>query len=103
MRTLDEVLASLPTQERAAVDARARELVTAYSLKQVRQAVAKTQREIAAVSGIGQENVSRLEQRDDMLVSTLSSYIKALGGELRLVAELPGSSPVEISLSSGRN
>jgi hypothetical protein len=101
MRTLDQVFASLPQDERAAVDARAQELVTAYSLKQVRRAVAKTQKDVAAATGVGQENVSRLEQRDDMLISTLSGYIDALGGKLRLVADMP-SAPVEITLKPGR-
>lgn len=101
MRSLDQILASLPKPERATVEARAKELIAAYSLKQVRQAVAKTQKDVAAATGVGQENVSRLEQRDDMLISTLSSYITALGGSLRLVADMP-SAPVEIVLKPGR-
>ncbi len=101
MRSLDQILVSLPKADRAAIEARAEELIAAYSLKQVRQAVAKTQKEVAATAGIGQENVSRLEQRDDMLISTLSSYITALGGKLRLVADMP-SAPVEIVLKPGR-
>ena len=103
MRTLDEVLGSLPADERKAVDIRAREIITAYSLKQIRRAVAKTQKDIAAAAGIGQDGVSRIEQRDDMLISTLSEYISALGGELRLVADLPGSAPVEISFQSRKS
>ena len=101
MRTLDQILASLPKAERAAIDARADELIAAYSLKAVRKAVSKTQKDVAAAAGVGQENISRLEQRDDMLISTLSSYIMALGGKLRLVADMP-SAPVEIVLQPGR-
>jgi hypothetical protein len=101
MRTLEEILDSLPRAERDAVDARSRKLIDAYSLKQVREAVAKTQKDVAAATGIGQENVSRMEQRDDMLLSTLSGYIAALGGRLRLVADMP-SAPVEIMLQPGR-
>jgi hypothetical protein len=101
MRTLEDILASLSRDERAEVDARSKELIEACSLRQVREAVAKTQRDVAAATGIGQENVSRMEQRDDMLISTLSGYIAALGGKLRLVADMP-SAPVEISLQRGR-
>ena len=44
--------------------------------------------------GIGQEGVSRLEQRSDLLISTLRGYVEALGGSLRLVAEFPNRPPV---------
>ncbi len=101
MRTLEDILDSLPRDERDEVDDRSKGLIEAYSLRQVREAVAKTQRDVAAATGVGQENVSRMEQRDDMLISTLSGYIAALGGKLRLVADMP-SAPVEISLQRGR-
>jgi hypothetical protein len=67
----------------------------------VRQAVAKSQEDVAEAVGIKQENISRLEGRQDMLISTLSNYIEALGGKLRLVAEMPGA-PVEIALGQSR-
>ena len=38
---------------------------------------------------VEQAAVSKLERRDDMYVSTLREYVKALGGELRLVASFP--------------
>jgi hypothetical protein len=46
---------------------------------------------VAALMGIEQENVSRLERRADLLLSTLSSYVAAMGGKLRLVAEFPAA------------
>lgn len=42
--------------------------------------------ELAHRLSIAQSNVSRLERRDDMLVSTLPQVVQALGGELRLTA-----------------
>jgi len=38
---------------------------------------------------IAQSNVSRLERRRDMLISTLREVVRALGGELRLSAVFP--------------
>lgn len=38
---------------------------------------------------VEQATVSKLEHRDDMYVSTLREYVKALGGELKLVASFP--------------
>ena len=44
---------------------------------------------MAEVLGITQDNVSRLEKRSDVLLSTLRSYIEAMGGKLRIDVELP--------------
>jgi transcriptional regulator with XRE-family HTH domain len=58
-------------------------------LRAVREAVGKTQVEIADASDIDQGDVSRLEAReslDECQVDTLRRYVAALGGELELVA-----------------
>jgi hypothetical protein len=44
-----------------------------------------------------QENVSRLERRADLLVSTLQSYIAAMGGELSVIVEFKDRPPVKIA------
>ena len=41
-----------------------------------------------------QANASKIERRSDMLISTLRSYIVAMGGSLELVAKLPRKKPV---------
>lgn len=41
-----------------------------------------------------QEEISRLEKRDDFLVSTLRDYIEALGGHLKMIAEFQDSPPI---------
>ena len=59
------------------------------AIRAIREAVGKTQVEVAAESAIDQSDVSRLEGREDFeecLVSTLRRYIAALGGQLELVA-----------------
>jgi transcriptional regulator with XRE-family HTH domain len=59
------------------------------TIRAVREAVGKTQVEVAADSGMDQSDVSRLEGRkdfEDCLVSTLRRYVAALGGDLELVA-----------------
>ena len=43
-----------------------------------------------------QPETRRLEQRADMLLSTLQSYVEAIGGRLAIVAELPNRPPVRI-------
>ena len=47
--------------------------------------------------GMKQENVSRIEQRADLLLSTLDGYLKSPGGNLRLVAEFEGRAAVTLT------
>jgi hypothetical protein len=59
------------------------------TIRAVREAIGKTQVEVAADASMDQSDISRLEARtdfEDCLVSTLRRYIAALGGELELVA-----------------
>ena len=96
--SLNEVLARLPREEREAVQARTAELVAQeMSLRDLRKALGKTQVAMAQQLGIKQENVSRIEQRSDMLLSTLNGYLRGMGGRLRLVAEFEGRPPVELA------
>ncbi len=85
-RTLNQVLATLPVKRRAKIERRASELAT---LKDLRQAVERTQEELATSLGVGQDTISRIERRSDMLLSTLRRYVEAMGGKLELVAEFP--------------
>src|SRR3989442_14319006 len=85
-RTLDQVLATMPDKRRAKIERRASELAT---LKDLRQAVERTQVELATSLGVGQDTISRIERRSDMLLSTLRRYVEAMGGKLELVAEFP--------------
>jgi transcriptional regulator with XRE-family HTH domain len=92
-RNLEQVLAKLPRKRREKVARRAGELAT---LKDLRQAVRRTQEELASSLGVGQDTISRLEQRSDMLISTLKRYVQAMGGQLDLVARFPDRPPVVI-------
>jgi transcriptional regulator with XRE-family HTH domain len=59
-------------------------------LAQIRKSVGLTQEDLAAQLGIKQPTLSKLESQDDMQISTLQRLIRALGGELELIAHLPG-------------
>ena len=92
-RKLDDVIAALPARRRKRIEKRAQELAT---LKDLRLAVEKTQVELAAELGVGQDTISRLEKRSDMLLSTLRHYVESMGGTLELVARFPNRPPVAI-------
>ena len=92
---LSEIMAELPEEMRKEVEARAKEIIAEeLTLRDLRKARQKTQAHLAKRLGINQENVSRIENRSDLLLSTLSHYVEAMGGSLRLVAEFPDRSPV---------
>ena len=92
--SLEDKLARLPGERRAKVDARAAELIAEeMTLRDLRRALDRTQVHLARDLGVKQETVSRLEQRSDMLLSTLRSYVQAMGGELDLVARFPDRPP----------
>ncbi len=96
-RTLKEVIADLPANERRRVEARAKELIAEeMSLQDLRKAVGKTQTAVAKRLKVGQDAVSKLEMRSDMYISTLRGFVKAMGGELELVAQFPDRPPVRL-------
>lgn len=88
--SLEDKRAQLPEARRAKVDGRAAELIAEeMTLRDLRRALDRTQVALASELGVTQETVSRLEKRSDMLLSTLRSYVEAMGGELDLVAKFP--------------
>src|SRR5271155_3522595 len=98
--TLDEFMKDFTPEERAQVAARTAELIEEeLTLRDLRQAQHLTQERMAELMGVEQENVSRLERRADLLLSTLSSYVAAMGGKLRLIAEFPNRQPIAIALA----
>ena len=64
-------------------------ILAAMDLAELRGAMEVTQEELAARLSIAQSNVSRLERRRDMLISTLREVVAALGGELHVSAVFP--------------
>jgi hypothetical protein len=52
---------------------------------------------MAKALGIGQDGVSKLEKRADLMISTLRKAVEAMGGTLSLVAEFPDREPVVLS------
>lgn len=98
MKTLEQKLASVSPARRKNIEARTAALIAEeQSLRDLRHALDLTQVKMAEELGIGQEGVSRLEKRSDLLISTLRGYVEAMGGKLRLVAEFPNRPPVLLS------
>ncbi|MDE2807940.1 MAG: XRE family transcriptional regulator [Gemmatimonadota bacterium] len=98
MTSLAERMNKLPEARRKKVEERAKALIAEeMSLRDLRKARKQTQTRIAQQLGINQENVSRIEKRSDLLLSTLSGYVEAMGGKLSLVVEFPDRPPISLT------
>jgi transcriptional regulator with XRE-family HTH domain len=98
MRNIDRIFKDLSPERRQRIEARAAQLIAEeMTLRELRRARKLTQVRMAKKLGISQDGVSRLEKRSDLLVSTLSKTVKAMGGSLSLVAQFPDRPPVVLS------
>ena len=98
MRNLDRIRKQLNPARRKKITIHATALISEErTLQELRYAHKLTQKRMAEVLGIGQDSVSRLEQRSDLLISTLRGYVEAMGGRLSLIAEFPNQDPVVLA------
>ena len=95
---VNDVIAGLDPARRRRVEEQAAALIAEeMTLRQLRKARQLTQVSVARQLGISQDGVSRLEQRSDLLLSTLRRTVEAMGGNLSLIATFPDRPPVELS------
>ena len=98
MTNLERVRKELGPARRKRVKARAAHLIAEeMTLQELRRARKITQVRMAQKLGIGQDGVSKLEKRADLMISTLRKTVEAMGGSLSLVAEFPDREPVVLS------
>lgn len=97
-RTFSELTKGWDPNRKARVKAKADAMQREMTLSEVRKAFGVAQATLAETLGISQGEVSRLERRPDVYISTLRRYVSAMKGELKIVASFPGQAPVEISL-----
>ena len=98
MKTLKEKLNALPAGRRKMIKERAAVLVAEeMTMRELRKARKITQVEMAKTLGVKQEQVSRIEKRTDLHISTLRRSVEAMGGELTLVAKFPDRAPIKLT------
>jgi len=96
-RRIEQVLEALSPEERAEVEKQKQELLEEHlTLQELRKAHKMTQEMLAGTLGMKQAQISRMEKRSDLLLSTLRNYVEAMGGTLKLVAEFPNHKAVII-------
>src|SRR5580658_10185954 len=84
-----EIRGTFSPEVEAEIARRVKAAAGVMTLHQLREARNLTQVNLAKVLNVNQGAVSRMEKRTDMYVSTLRSYIKAMGGDLQIKAVFP--------------
>lgn len=93
-----EKIRKLNPIQRKKVQDRATELIgEQMTLRDLRKARKLTQARVAKTLGVTQDSVCRLEKRSDLLISTLRRTVKAMGGDVRIVAEFRNRAPIVLS------
>lgn len=85
-----ELERKMPPKSLARAKARARSVMAEMALGELRRAAGLTQEQVAEILGVRQPTLSRLESQGDMQISTLQRLIEAIGGNLEVIAHLPG-------------
>ncbi|CAN5618409.1 XRE family transcriptional regulator [soil metagenome] len=97
-RTRDEIMADLPAERRARIDARATELHgEVEGLRALRLLTEQSQAQIAQTLGVKQPSVAKMERQTDLYLSTLRRFVEAAGGTLELRVELPGKGVLHLT------
>ena len=103
---IQKVLAEFPKDRQEKIKAKANEYIREFKkLADLRKELGITQEMIARHQGVKQVNISNLEKRHDMLLSTLRNYVNSLGGKLEIRIQFPNAEIVNIkslNLKSGK-
>lgn len=99
-RPFKELEDKMSLKARAAAETKANQMLAEMPMQELRQAKHLSQERMAEILETKQANVSQIERRTDMYISTLRSYIEAMGGQLKIVAHFPDG---DISINQFQN
>ena len=88
-RNFKELQAKISPERRARTEERVKKAIAEMALDELRHARQLTQAGLASTLGVDQGSISKLERRTDMYISTLRSYVRAIGGDLQIRAVFP--------------
>lgn len=94
----NDILAKLPRERREAIEARAKKLIAEeVGLAELRKILKKTQAQVAKRMKVQQAQVSKIERRSDILLSTMRDYIEAAGGSMRIIVSIPNHDDLRLN------
>ena len=88
-RKFRELLKAMPAERQRRIAKRVRDTLVSLPLEEIRKARQMTQVKLAEVLGVNQGEISKIEHRTDIYISTLADYVEALGGTLEIRAVFP--------------
>jgi predicted XRE-type DNA-binding protein len=88
-KNFSELRVKMSPERRARNDAAIKAALAEMPLNELRNARGLSQQMLAEALHIQQPAIAKLEKRTDMYISTLRSHIKAMGGELEVIARFP--------------
>jgi DNA-binding XRE family transcriptional regulator len=92
---LQRIWDELSEDRKEKIKLRSKELLAEYNtLQELRQALELSQCDIAETLQVHQVNISKIENRDDMKLSTLRDYLSSLGGQMRIIVDFPGKDSI---------
>ncbi len=94
--SLEDYMATLPADSKQHINDKAKALSQSIELAKLRRAQSLKQTELAALMGVSQACISKVESGKDIQLSTLQNYVRALGGEVSIIAKLPNRNVILI-------
>jgi transcriptional regulator with XRE-family HTH domain len=85
-KRFEDLRRKMPAQRQKRARARTGAMLAEIALAELRRGLGVTQDQLAKVLDVRQAAVSKLEAREDVLLSTLAAYVGALGGTLEVLA-----------------
>jgi len=89
IKKFSELEAKMSPERRARIAEKVKAALDEMPLNELRNARGLSQKMLAEALHIQQPAIAKLEKRTDMYISTLRSHIRAMGGELEVVARFP--------------
>ncbi|BEV14144.1 XRE family transcriptional regulator [Herbaspirillum sp. DW155] len=96
-RKFSELRAGMRPQARMQAQARTESLQTSIKLQALRKSLKVTQADLASSLQVQQAAISKMENRDDLLVSSVMDFVRGLGGQLVLTATFPGNKTFDLT------
>ena len=97
-RNVNDIIKALPASRRKRIERRGAVLIAEeMTLQELRRARKLTQERMAEKLHINQKQISEVEKRTDMHISTLRRTVQAMGGNLSLVVQFPDRPPVVLT------
>ena len=93
---LNDYVSDLSADRQQAINNKSKILSQSIELAKIRKSKQLKQTELAVIMGVSQASISKVESGKDIQLSTLQNYVRALGGEVSIIAKMPSSDVILI-------